>query len=141
RRLLKELSEAYAMLLRVRRERGAASERPADGAGSVLFDVCSGKGVASLVLAYALPSARIVMVDSDEGMNLSYVRMRQNLSFHQLDVFKPRFEQLLASEAAGADWACVIGTHLCGALSPRLIGAYVGAGAVLDVLLLSPCCL
>ena len=54
-------------------------------------------------------------------MDLSHLRGRENVRFHALDIFSDDFGALLAREARGAQMACMVGTHLCGALSPRLL--------------------
>jgi hypothetical protein len=80
--LLKELTEAYAVVLVVRTALRAAWEGGAEvdsvsGAGAVLFDICAGKGIATLLLSCALPSAVVVLVDSDLRMDLSHLSGRE----------------------------------------------------------------
>lgn len=59
-----------------------------------------------------------------------------------LDVFSKEMEALLHRATGEASWSCAVGTHLCGALSPRLAALYAGpAGRGLGGLVLSPCCL
>ena len=144
RTLLKELSESYAALRRVRAQ--AEHACGADGTGLVVFDVCSGKGVASLLLSVALPGCRVVMVDSNAKMDLSHLSGRANVEFHALSVYDDAaIGSLFAREARGAAWCVMVGTHLCGALSPRLIELYCreldGVGSTVHGLILSPCCL
>ena len=122
RALFKELTEAYAVLLRVQAA-AASAGCDADGRGVVVFDCCSGKGLATLLMSVALPAATLVGLDKmDAGqMDLSHLRGRENVRFHALDIFLDDFGSLLAREARGAQMACMVGTHLCGALSPRLL--------------------
>ena len=47
---------------------------------------------------------------------------------HSLDIFSEEMELLLETATAGAAWSCAVGTHLCGALSPRLVALYGAAG-------------
>ena len=74
-------------------------------------------------MSVALPAATLVGLDKmDAGqMDLSHLRGRENVRFHALDIFSDAFGALLAREARGAQMACMVGTHLCGALSPRLL--------------------
>ena len=144
RRLLKELTESYAVLQLVRDGRRAHGGGAEDGRGVVVFDVCAGKGIASLMLSVALPEATVLLVDSNSEMDLSHLGARMaagRLRVHTMDVFSAKMEALLRDAAQGAEWACAVGTHLCGALSPRLIALYGAVGAALDALVLSPCCL
>lgn len=74
RRLLKELSESWSVLLRVRNLlQGAGMAGDHTGAGITVFDVCCGKGIAAIMLASAYPDAKIVMVDSDDNMKMEHV--------------------------------------------------------------------
>ena len=139
RRLLKELSESYALLVRMQHMRGGRSQC-GSGEGTVLFDVCSGKGFTALMLSHAFPAARVVMIDSDPVMNMSHTRRLPNVEFKRLDLFSTQCIDIIQQAAQGATWACAFGMHLCGALSPRLISIF-GAIPELDGLVLSPCCL
>ena len=144
RTLLKELTESYSVLQKVRAQADHACG--ADGTGLVVFDVCSGKGVASLLLSIAIPGCRVVMIDSNAAMDLSHLSGRANVEFHALSVFDDvALRSLFAREARGAAWCVMVGTHLCGALSPRLIELFCrdvgGVGSTVHGLVLSPCCL
>lgn len=139
RRLLKELSESYSLLIRLRRMRPQASEG-SSGGGMVLFDVCSGKGFTALLLSHAFPAARVIMIDSDIVMNTSHTNRLENVEFKRLDLFSTQCIDVIQEAAQNADWACAFGMHLCGALSPRLIAIF---GCIPEIcgLVLSPCCL
>ena len=145
RTLLKELTESYAALQKVRAQAEHA-KCAADGTGLVVFDVCSGKGVASLLLSIALPGCRVVMIDSNATMDLSHLHGRANVEFHAMSVYDDAaVGSLFARAAHGAAWCVMVGTHLCGALSPRLIELYCREldveGSTVHGLVLSPCCL
>ena len=148
KRVVKELSEGVAVLQLVRAARrrwAARTGEPlgADGEGALVFDVCCGKGIGALLLSHALPAARLVLVDNDERMDLSHLQHRLELGrmeFLPTDVFSRAFEAALARRGAEARWGCMVGTHLCGALSPRLISTFAAAPAF-SYLVLSPCCL
>ena len=137
--LLKELSESYAVLERVKQQLSDGS----DGGDLVLFDVCSGKGIAALMLSFALPGAIVVMVDANTEMDLSHLAgpmTAGQLRFYNLDIFTPQLPQLVRQHVIEGRKAVMVGTHLCGSLSPRLISVFRDCGEV-DVVLLSPCCL
>ena len=142
RAMLKELSESAAAIGRVAEACAAAGGSP-DGEGGVVFDIAAGRGLTSMLLAYALPKLRIVMVDIDDKMDLSHlaeVLEDGRVRYFRLSVFTEAFEQLVANEAAAATWSCTVGTHLCGSLSPRLVTVFSTIEA-LGSMILSPCCL
>lgn len=138
--ILKELSESYAALRLIRQHCPTLSP---ESAPIVIFDVCSGIGLTSLMLSSALSHCRIIMCDSNPKMKLGHLSgpMREGrVKFFNLSIFGAAFEQLVQSEAAQAPWSCAVGTHLCGALSPRLIALFQSSPKV-NLLVLSPCCL
>jgi len=159
KRLLKELSEGYGVLLSVRAARrrrqpaklatgesgkGGAEEGDAvawTGEGAVFLDVCCGKGIGAIMLASALPAARVMALDSNPDMDLTHLRCRPNLEFRLVDVFTGTFPATVAQSLQGAAWGAVVGTHLCGALSPRLISVFRRCLGSVHCLVLSPCCL
>ena len=145
RKCAKEISEAYgaaaqvvAALDQIARRRGAVCG--AGGRGAVLLDVCSGVGLTSVVLSFLLPHARIVLFDNNGAMQLAHVSARPSLHFAHLDLFGVCALPALGEAAAGGSVCVAIGTHLCGALSPRLIDAAIRLESV-HALVLSPCCL
>ena len=73
-------------------------------------------------------------------MDLSHVAARPNLTFQQLDLFDPSAKRTVQAIAAQSAACIAIGTHLCGALSPRLIDIAASVREI-DGLVLSPCCL
>ena len=85
------------------------------------------------------------MIDSDIQMDLSHLSgpaASDLVRLYNLDIFTPMFPSLLSATAAAApDKALVLGgTHLCGALSPRLLAVFREAVEA-TLLILSPCCL
>ena len=51
-------------------------------------------------------------------------------------------QHYVAGECGGGlAWGCAVGTHLCGALSARLVSFFGSGGPLLRELVLSPCCL
>ena len=168
RHCAKEVSEAYgaaAQVVTVLRALGrpvgggsgsARSGVSADGDGVAILDVCSGKGLTSVVLSYLLPKARITLFDANPDMGLAHVAARPQLRFVECDLFA-RHARAQLEEAAlaaggegggeggggggGGGGVCVaIGTHLCGSLSPRLLDLALQTPAIRG-LVLSPCCL
>ena len=159
RKCAKEISEAYGAAMQVAQlmsrlppahatSADATSDDPTSGfgvgggAGVAIFDVCCGKGLAGVLLSYLYPHAAIRLFDSNGAMDLAHVAVRPNVSFTQLDLFAaPAVDQLHAAAAAtSARHVIAIGTHLCGALSPRLVDIAIRA-PIIDALILSPCCL
>ncbi|EOD07865.1 hypothetical protein EMIHUDRAFT_249317 [Emiliania huxleyi CCMP1516] len=125
RRLLKELTEAraaaclaYAVVCLVRRALqrvGLPADGQEGGSGAVIFDVCAGRGIV--------------------------------VRCHLLDIFQEGALERLAQHyvagecGGGFAWGCAVGTHLCGALSARLVSFFGSGGPLLRELVLSPCCL
>jgi hypothetical protein len=167
RKAAKEISEAYGaaeqVLAMLREARGgdggssggggssststnsgssSSSASNPTGAGVTLLDVCSGKGLTAVLLSFLLPEATILLFDSNGAMDLAHVAARPRMRFSQLDLFAAdAIEQVGAACAATEPHTVIaIGTHLCGALSPRLIDMALRVQPV-DALILSPCCL
>ena len=139
--VLKELSESYAVLTHV------MNRLPSYSTGSelTLIDVCSGKGITALMAAHLLPNAKVVMVDSDEQMRLDHLNsllISGSVEFYRLDIFTDNFFNLLESKNKQFQnrRIMLLGTHLCGALSPRLISLFDQLRFI-DYLVLVPCCL
>lgn len=134
------MSEAYgaaAHAIRLLQASGRCGDR---GAGAVLLDVCSGKGLTAVLLSFLLPEAQCVLLDSNGAMDLGHVARRPNLRFEQLDLFGSAARAALDAAAQGGACCVAIGTHLCGALSPRLLDLARRVPRI-DGLVLSPCCL
>ncbi|GMH55944.1 hypothetical protein TrRE_jg3540 [Triparma retinervis] len=133
----KEICEAYAASDRVLEIlRGI----PEDRKPITIFDVCSGKGFLAALLSFILPSCNIVMLDADGAMKVPHVDSRPNLSFRQIDIFSTECARLVQKET-GEGGACIlVGVHLCGNLSPRLID--IGSSVdCCEGFVLCPCCL
>ena len=118
--------------------------------GPVIFDACSGRGVTACLLSFWFPTAKIVMMDSNGAMDLSHVRAlpNRNVVFRHVDLYGASVVEVIRKEtnAAGDVFgekkrvAVLAGTHLCGALSPRLIDLCFGLDEV-DGMILCPCCI
>ena len=140
---VKEMGEAYSVLQQLRAlvaEGTAAGTCGADGEGLTIIDACSGRGMGPTLLSYALPSARVLMIDANANMELSHVAARPNLAFLRADLYAASTVAAIAAEARAARACVVTGMHLCGALSPKLIDIAVAVEDV-DALVLCPCCL
>ena len=79
-------------------------------------------------------------LDANGAMDLSHVSARPNLTFMQFDLFDPSAKRTIQTIVDQARVCIAIGTHLCGALSPRLIDVAASVRGI-DGLILSPCCL
>ena len=134
---VKEICEAFAAADVVRTLAPAAA---AGGSGLTILDVCSGSGLGAAVLSRVWPEARIVMLDSNREMDLTHVSERSNLDFIELDLFAKNAAAVLSDASAGAGTCVVLGVHLCGALSPRLITLCAHVEGV-DAFGVSPCCI
>jgi hypothetical protein len=111
----------------------------------VFYDVCSGKGILSFLLAILFPEvSKIIMIDSNAEMNLAHLDADccSSITYSNYDIHSEDFAQFMAKESV----ACcslnfipiVIGVHLCGALSTRLTQLYNTNN--LSILIVSPCC-
>ena len=165
----KEVTEAYGTYERVREllprldptwrhlkpETGVETVVRTPGPGPVIFDACSGRGVTAALLSFWFPHAKIVMMDSNGAMDLSHVRAlpNRNVVFRHVDLYGASVVEVIRKETAGDGnysdgeglqkrrrTAVLVGTHLCGALSPRLIDLCFGLDEV-DGMVLCPCCI
>ena len=145
RKAAKEVSEAYGAIACARELLAAplaAGRVGVDGRGVVFLDVCSGRGLTAVLLSFILPGARVVLFDANGAMDLAHVAARPQLRFCHLDLFGASASGVLrqAAEGEGVTVVIALGTHLCGALSPRLIDLCVRVPSI-HGLVLSPCCL
>ena len=162
KRSYKEVTEAYGAARRVSDVLARLGASP-DGGGAVLFDACSGRGIAAVLYAHWFPRARVVMMDANGEMDLSHLREVPNLRFRHVDLFGESVVEAVREECAEADAEAkakaeataeperkaretsrgarvLVGTHLCGALSPRLIDLAFGVREM-DAMILCPCCI
>ena len=118
-----------------------------ENSGSLVFyDICSGKGVLSFLLAVLFPEMpRIVMVDSNADMKLDHLDSEccKNVFYINHDIYSESFLSFMNAESAECRLfdrtPIVIGLHLCGTLSTRLTQLY-NSNDSLPILILSPCC-
>ena len=146
--LKKEITEAYGALAAVRRAiEGRRTRTNAkaedDGGDLILFDLCSGRGFVSIVLASEFPNARVFMIDNDTTMNVEHVEsFGERLTFHALDAFHDETETFIReiARAGPTKTVVIVGVHLCGTLAHRAIELYERIHEV-SSLVVSPCCL
>lgn len=110
------------------------------------YDVCSGKGILSFLVAILFPEIpQIVMIDSNADMKLDHLTSEccSNITFQKQDIHSVEFAGFLVSES---EKCCllnripiIIGLHLCGTLSTRLTQLF-NSNEGLPVLIVSPCC-
>ena len=115
-------------------------------ASIVIYDVCSGKGILSFLLSLLFPDIpKIVMIDSDANMKLEHLDSKycSRITYKHCDIYSQDFSQYLLSEGRSCrvqnQVPILIGLHLCGTLSTRLIHLYNTIEEV-PILILSPCC-
>ena len=160
----KEITEAYGARREIERTLAGlgrdGNKAVANGKGVTVFDACSGRGVVGVLLSYFFPDARVVMLDANGSMDLSHVAGRENVRFWHCDLFgdsavRAIRETIETENREDADFSLkknaipptpprrrfrvLLGMHLCGALSPRLIDLAFGLDDV-DGLVLCPCC-
>ena len=143
RKRVKEITEAVALTRRVKLLLQLLGVQ-ADGDGAVIFDCCSGKGMGSAMLSFELPRAKIVALDANGAMDCTHVQMIANLEFHHMDLFGPAAVRIIRDASAfqrrpECSVRILVGMHLCGALSPRIIDLFLGTYA--HGLVVCPCCL
>ena len=102
-----------------------------DGEGVVFFDLCSGKGFTSILLAHRYPKARVLMFDKNEKMNLRHLEsasLAGRVTFHAADLYSHDTAALMRDAAAlhGANGSAIVGVHLCGDLARRFQGITTG---------------
>jgi hypothetical protein len=117
-----------------------------NGKNLTFYDVCSGKGILSFLLATLFPEIpRIAMVDSNADMQLDHLTSDccSNVTFVKQDIHSGEFADFLVSESEKCRLSnripIIIGLHLCGTLSTRLTQLY-NSNEGLPVLIVSPCC-
>lgn len=112
----------------------------------VFYDVCSGKGILSFLLCFLFPDIpKIVMIDFNLNMKLDHLKAEccKCITYKQCDIYTENFSEYLLSESTHCfekgQTVIVIGLHLCGTLSARLIQLYNKMEFV-PILIISPCC-
>lgn len=139
--LKKEMTESWSvykqvkkMVMKLEAEYGGCSEKQI-----CVFDICSGKGFFSTLLALKMPDVKIFMVDHDKQMNVNQVKSLPNVDMVYMDIFSPKFDSWL-KDVTQNYIGVFVGTHLCGDLSTHFISKY-NRIATIKAMVLAPCCL
>ena len=151
----KEITEAYGARYKIeetlrallgRREETLDEESKDLSTNLTVFDACSGRGIASVLLSFFFPNAKILMMDANGSMDLKHVRSRKNVSFVHCDLYGDSTVQAIRETIEREDAIereprvrLLLGMHLCGALSPRLIDLTFGIEQI-HGMVLCPCC-
>ena len=86
----------------------------------------------------------VAALDANGAMDCTHVQMIANLEFHHMDLFGPAAVRIIRDASAfqrrpECSVRILVGMHLCGALSPRIIDLFLGTNA--HGLVVCPCCL
>ena len=157
----KEITEAYGAAGKIKETLRGVTKVDTDGTRLnthrvTIFDACSGRGIIGVLLSFLFPNFSIVLMDADGSMDLTHVSSIKNVEFKHVDLYGDSVvaairdtveeEDLKDSmEQPGTDvkskrLRLLLGVHLCGALSPRLIDLCFGLDDV-DAMVLCPCCI
>ena len=150
--LKKEIVESYAVAKNVDVVLAAMQRAGRERSEKVVFfDMASGKGFTSIVLAKKFPSSTVHMLDNNKNMNLSHLDAVPTVQFKNIDLFSEEAESLIMDALIEHDgFGVMVGMHLCGNLSRRAIemwtnimtkGEKLRANSFNLGLVLSPCCL
>ena len=117
----------------------------------MFFDMASGKGLTSIVLAKKYPNATVHMLDNNGKMNLDHLGAVPTVQFKNIDLFSEEAETLIMDALIEHNgFGVMVGMHLCGHLSRRAIemwtnimtkGEKIRENSFNLGLILSPCCL
>ena len=150
--LKKEIIESYAVAKNVDVVLAALRAGKTNASKKVVFfDMASGKGLTSIVLAKKYPNATVHMLDNNGKMNLDHLGAVPTVQFKNIDLFSEEAETLIMDALIEHDgFGVMVGMHLCGNLSRRAIemwtnimtkGEKIRENSFNLGLILSPCCL
>jgi hypothetical protein len=149
--LKKEIVESYAVAKSVDAVLAAMRAGTRKSKKVVFFDMASGKGFTSVVLAKRFPNATVHMLDNNRNMNLAHLNAVPTVQFKNIDLFSEEAETLIMDALVHHDgFGVMVGMHLCGNLSRRAIemwtnimtkGEQMQENSFNLGLVLSPCCL
>ena len=150
--LKKEIIESYAVAKNVDVVLAASRAGKTNASKKVVFfDMASGKGLTSIVLAKKYPNATVHMLDNNGKMNLDHLSAVPTVQFKNIDLFSEEAETLIMDALIEHDgFGVMVGMHLCGNLSRRAIemwtnimtkGEKIRENSFNLGLILSPCCL
>ena len=110
------------------------------------YDICSGRGIASIIFRLFFPNSRVIMVDFNQSINLEFLQASElsSIEFHHFDIYRPEFAEFLVSstsqDVANGSVSGIFGMHLCGQLSVRLIDLFNNISTI-PILVIFPCCM
>ena len=99
--LKKEIIESYAVAKNVDVVLAALRAGKTNASKKVVFfDMASGKGLTSIVLAKKYPNATVHMLDNNGKMNLDHLSAVPTVQFKNIDLFSEEAEKLIMAEGA-----------------------------------------
>ena len=60
----------------------------------IVYDLCSGKGLASFFLSFMFPFATIRMIDFEQKIELGHLKVLPNVYYQYLDIYSDQFLQV-----------------------------------------------
>ena len=111
RNLKKEITELYGALISMENalkkasSSSALSESSLDdllcfdnlrslGNRMIIYDLCSGKGLASFFLSFMFPQSTIRMIDFERKIKLGHLSVLPNVYYQYLDIYSDEFLQV-----------------------------------------------
>jgi len=67
------------------------------GTRLIIYDLCSGKGLASFFLSFMFPLATIRMIDFEKKIKLGHLTVLSNVNYQYLDIYSDQFLQVISS--------------------------------------------
>lgn len=99
-KLEKEMNESY-MVYKQMKSLLKKIGKSSDDEDIVIFDMCSGKGFTTVLLALHFPKARIYMVDKCTKMNLEHLVSLPNVTFECFNITKSDLPKFVNDRAQG----------------------------------------
>ena len=137
RKLDKELTEAYSAYRQIKH---LLQNSQFDPSQLLFFDICSGKGYLSVLLAYEFPESQIYMIDNDEKMNVEHLQSIPNISLLSWNLRSPKYVSDLSKMIPDGKYAMMVGIRLCGVLSQIFVDSFNRLDAIRWFVLV-PCCI
>lgn len=110
------------------------------------YDVCSGRGITSIIFRLFFPESRIVMIDFNQSINVEFLQASElaSIEFRHMDIYQPDFSNFLVAsterDISDGRVPCIFGMHLCGQLSNRVIELFNDIYTI-PILVVIPCCM
>ena len=114
------------------------------GENVLFFDMCSGKGITSIMLTMRFPLAQIVCVDIRPPSETEY-HLREgafeNISRITGSIYDDDIVNTVIHQTPGDGTCIVLGTHLCGDLSAVCLNTIAQFPDQVSTAIVAPCCL